>query len=52
MKQINRNNIPIYELQAMRILRELYEKAQKETDSKVHIREIRDGHIGDTIERF
>ena len=49
MKQINRNNIPIYELSAIRILRELHEKAQKETDSKVH---IRDGHIGDTIERF
>ena len=49
MKQINRNNIPIYELSAMRILRELHEKAQKETGSKVH---IRDGHIGDTIERF
>ena len=34
------------------ILGELYDKAKAENDGKVHIREIEDGHIGDTIELY
>lgn len=46
----NKNNIE--ELSAMRILRELRGNALKENDGKVHIREIRNGHVGRTIETY
>lgn len=42
----------IDELYAIRILRELRERALKENDGKVHVREINNGHIGRTIEKF
>lgn len=42
----------IEELSANRILSELYDKAKAENDRKVHIREIKNGHVGETIERF
>lgn len=47
---VNENNID--EISAMRILRELREKSLKENDGKVHIREIRNGHVGSTIEKL
>lgn len=34
------------------ILRELREKALKDNDGKVHIREIENDHIGKTIEKY
>ena len=42
----------IDEISAMRILRELREKSIKENDGKVHIREIRNGHVVRTIEKY
>lgn len=39
-------------ISAMRILRELKEKASMEKDGKVHVREIRKGHVGKIIEKY
>lgn len=47
---VNLNTID--EISAMRILRELREKALKENDGKVHVREIKNGHVGGTIEKL
>lgn len=52
MKSGINGNPKIDELSAFRILCELREKAQKDTDGKVHIREIKNGHVGDIIERY
>lgn len=49
---IHGNREQAEELSAIRILNELYDKAKTENDGKVHIRDIKDGHIGETIERF
>lgn len=42
----------IDELSALQILRELHDEASRENDGKVHVREIENGHIGRTIEKF
>lgn len=52
MKYGYSDNVHIDELSAMRILREVREKALKENDGKVHVREIENGHVGRTIEKF
>lgn len=52
MKDGTHGNPKIDELSAFRILCELREKSQKDTDGKVHIREIKDGHIGETVESY
>lgn len=52
MKHGKENLIHIEEISAMRILRELREKALKDNDGKVHIREIENDHIGKTIEKY
>lgn len=49
---IHGEDIKIEELSAMRILKELQEKSLRENDGKVHIREIKNGHIGRMIEKF
>lgn len=49
---IHGNREQLEELSVNRILGELYDKAKTENDGKVHIREIEDGHIGDTIELY
>lgn len=49
---IHGNNTQMDELSASRILSELYDKAKNENDRKVHIREIKDGQVGEIIERF
>lgn len=49
---IHGNKEQIEEFSANRILNELYEKAKVENDGKAHIREIKNGHIGKTIERL
>lgn len=49
---IHGNREQLDELSVNRILGELYDKAKAENDGKVHIREIEDGHIGDTIELY
>ena len=49
---IHRNKEQVEELSASRILSELYNKAKTENDGKVHIREIKNGHVGKTIEKF
>lgn len=49
---IHGNREQAEKLSAIRILNELYDKAKTENDGKVHIRDIKDGHIGETIERF
>lgn len=49
---IHRNRKQLEELSVNRILGELYDKAKAENDGKVHIREIEDGHVGDTIELY
>ena len=49
---INENREQVEELSAGRILSELYNKAKTENDGKVHIREIKNGHIGETIEKY
>ena len=49
---IHGNREQLEELSVNRILGELYDKAKAENDGKVHIREIEDGHIGDTIELY
>lgn len=49
---IQSNDTKVEELSVIRILRELYEKSRKENDGKVHVREINDGYIGRTIEKF
>lgn len=49
---IHGNREQIDELSVNRILGELYDKAKAENDGKVHIREIEDGHVGDTIELY
>lgn len=52
MKYGYSDNVHIDELSAMRILREVRDKALKEKDGKVHVREIKNGHIGKMIERY
>ena len=52
MKYGYRNTVHIDEISAMRILRELRERALKENDGKVHVRDIENGHVGRTIEKF
>ena len=52
MKYGYKGTIHIDELSAMRILRELKEKSSKENDGGVHIREIKNGHVGRTIEKY
>ena len=49
---IQSNDTRVEELSVIRILRELHEKSRKENDGKVHVREIKDGDIGRTIEKF
>lgn len=49
---IHGNRKQLEELSVNRILGELYDKAKAENDGKVHIREIEDGHVGDTIELY
>ena len=49
---IHGNRKQVEELSATRILRELYDKAKTENDGKVHIRDIKNGHVGETIEKF
>ena len=49
---IHGNREQLEELSVNRILGELYDKAKAENDGKVHIREIEDGHVGDTIELY
>lgn len=49
---IHGNREQVDELSVNRILNELYGKAKTENDGKVHIREIKNGHIGETIEKF
>lgn len=49
---IHGNREQVEELSASRILNELYEKAKTENDGKVHIREIKNGHVGETIEKY
>ena len=46
---IHGNREQVKELAASRILNELYGKAKIENDGKVHVREIKDGHIGSII---
>lgn len=50
--EIHGNREQLEELSVNRILGELYDKAKAENDGKVHIREIKDGHVGDTIELY
>ena len=38
-------------LSASRILDELYNRAKVESDGKVHIRNIKDGYVRETIEK-
>lgn len=49
---IHGNREQVEELSAGRILSELYDKAKAENDGKVHIREIKNGHVGKTIEKY
>jgi hypothetical protein len=49
---IHGNREQLEELSVNRILGELYDKAKAENDGKFHIREIEDGHVGDTIELY
>lgn len=49
---IHGNRERVKELSASRILSELYDKAKTQNDGKVHIREIKDGHVGDIIESY
>lgn len=49
---IHENKKQVEELSVTRILNELYDKAKSDKDGKVHIRKIKNGHIGETIERF
>ena len=52
MKNGTHGNRDIEELSVMRILRKLHEKALKETDGKVHIREIKDNNVGEVIVKY
>jgi predicted RNA-binding protein with RPS1 domain len=52
MKFGTRCSKQIDEITAYRLLKELYEKRSKNQDGKVHIHEIKDGHIGEEIENF
>lgn len=45
----NREQVKV--LSAGKILSELYDKAKIENDGKVHIREIKNGHVGEMIEK-
>lgn len=45
----NREQVKV--LPAGKILSELYDKAKIENDGKVHIREIKNGHVGEMIEK-
>lgn len=49
---IHENRVQNEELSVHRILSELYDKAKIENDGAIHIREIKDGHIGNIIERY
>lgn len=49
---IHGNREQLEELSVNRILNELYDKSKAENDRKVHIREIEDGHVGDTIKLY
>lgn len=49
---IHGNREQVEEFSATRILKELYDKAKTENNGKVHIRKIKNGHVGETIERF
>ena len=49
---IHGNRGQVEELSAGRILSELYDKAIIENDGKVHIREIKNGHVGEMIEKY
>lgn len=49
---IHGNRKQVDELSAGRILSELYDKAKIENDRKVHIREIKNGHVGEMIEKY
>lgn len=46
------NREQVEELSAGRILSELYDKAKTENYGKVHIREIKNGHVEKTIEKY
>lgn len=49
---IQSNVTSIDELSAMRIFKKLRENSLKENEGGVHVREIENGHIGKTIEKF
>ena len=49
---IHGNREQLEELSVNRILGELYDKAKAENDGKVHIREIKNGHVGEMIEKY
>lgn len=49
---IHGNRKQIEELSAIRILKELHDKAKTENDGKVHVREIKNGHVGEIIKKF
>lgn len=49
---IHGNREQIEELSATKILRELYDQAKFENDGKVHIRAIKNGHVGETVESY
>jgi hypothetical protein len=49
---IHGNREQVEELSASRILSELYDKTKIENDGKVHIREIKNGHVGEMIEKY
>lgn len=45
-------NRPIDKITAFRLLKELNEKAKRDNDGKVHIRNIENGHIAETIQTY
>ena len=49
---IHANVSKIDEVTAYRLLNELYQKSKKENNGKVNIREVKDGHIRETIEKY
>ena len=52
MKNGIHGNRPIDEISAYRILKEIHDKAIKDNDGKVHIREIQNDKVGKTIATY
>lgn len=52
MKNGIHRNRKIDEISAYRILREMYKHRKENEDGKVHIHEIKDGHISKTTEIY